>query len=158
MRDLIVYQEPATWMPLVHDFLGPQLHPGGLAWRRKRRLDRMDIDDPDWLRLLASGLKVELDSVEMEFASILESRSVLGYHGCRPHDLITYLTDGVKAFDSSDLMRLLRDAVEQLSDPELGDEILCAPADITLSTGASGCARCSQKIAHCFASLVSPHY
>lgn len=122
-HNLIVYEKPATWMPLVREFLGPRLRPGALAQHERRRLKRMDIDDPDWLRLLASGLKVQLDSVEEEFASILESRTVLGYHGCRPQDLTTYLTGGIKALDSSDLMQLLSDAVGHLSDPGLGDGI-----------------------------------
>lgn len=43
----------------------------------------MEIDDPDWLCLLASGLKMQLDTVEEEFTSLLKSWSVLGYHGCR---------------------------------------------------------------------------
>jgi hypothetical protein len=121
---LIVYEEPATWMPLVHDFLGPQLRPGGLAWRRKRRLDRMEIDDPDWLRLLASGLTVKLDAVEEEFTSLLRSWNVLGYHGCRPQDLTPYFTNGIKALDPSELMQSLHDAVEQANIPDLGEVIL----------------------------------
>ena len=111
-------------MPLVREFLEPRLRPAAPARHERQQLKRMDIDDPDWLRLLASGLTVQLDSVKEEFASILESRTVLGYHGCRPQDLTTYLTGGIKAFGSSDLMQLLSDAVEQLNNPELGDEFL----------------------------------
>lgn len=123
-QDLIVYEEPATWMPLVRDFLMPRLRPGGLAHRRKRRLDRMDIDDPDWLRLLALGMKVPLDTVEEEFSSVLKSRSALDYHGCRPIDLASYLADGIKAFDSSELAQLLQDAVQRVGVRRLGEEIL----------------------------------
>lgn len=84
----------------------------------------MDVDDPDWLRLLTSGLEVPLDTVEEEFTSILASCSIRGYHACRPHDFADYLAGGIRALDSLELTQLLHNAIEQLNIPDLGEEIL----------------------------------
>jgi hypothetical protein len=123
-RNLIVYEEPATWMPLVREILICRLRPGNLVYRWKQMLDRMDVDDPDWLRLLTSGLEVPLDTVEEELTSILESCIVRGYHACRPHDFADYLAGGIRALDSLELTQLLHNAVEQLNIPDLREEIL----------------------------------
>ncbi len=122
--DLIAYDQTTTWMQRVSDFVSPLLPSGALAGWQKWRLDKLYIDDPEWLRILGSELSWSVDSVIEDFAEAMKPASILGFHGCRPLDLNGHLRNGVKALDQSELMQLLDEVIQKLEIPQLREEIL----------------------------------
>lgn len=113
----LIWKRPATWMPLVEEWLRPLLGRNAIARLRKEEVSELYADDPEWLAMLEDVLRPGIFEVAEKFARELESKEVRAYHGCRTEDAGRYFRSGIRARRGEELETQVRELVQ--ADPRL---------------------------------------
>jgi hypothetical protein len=105
---VIRWPRPETWVSSLSAWLRPRLGTG--ARERLREHDTSDfyIDGSEWLELLQSELRIELDEAVSGLADVLERARVRTFHGCRTDDAGKYFRHGLRMHRREELAEELR--------------------------------------------------
>jgi hypothetical protein len=101
-------------MPIVDAFLKPRLRLGAIRRWRAREIDDVYPDDSEWLEILSSEVDEPLEVAIDKLSCELKAKNLLTYHACRPVNIGSYMTGGIRALDEVSRLQLLEDAVTEL--------------------------------------------
>ncbi len=108
----LVWHHPATWIPILTNWLSPQLRVGAEGRLQLIDTEKWYDDDSEWTQLLASELQTEFDDVKEDLIDLLEHQIVRCYHGCRTEDAGTYFREGLHFHRREKLEARVRNLVE----------------------------------------------
>jgi hypothetical protein len=92
---IIMWKEPATWMPAVTAWLIPHLRSDAMRRLKPGVFRNICWDDTDWLVVLSRCIKGSVESRIDELADALLAGSIRTYHGCRTDDAGSYFRNGL---------------------------------------------------------------
>jgi len=94
-RRLIIWKEPATWMPALTAWLSRYFRADAMQRLRPNVFRDICWDDTHWLDVLARSLKDPVEYRTNDLADALLASVIRTYHGCRTHDAGTYFRNGL---------------------------------------------------------------
>ena len=126
----IIWKNFTTWDSLVRDTLSYQHAIEVIAKMKEVDTSEYFTDDPDWFTLLANHSGSSIEDIELALAKKLSSQTLRMYHGCRPVNLSSYTSQGLRIHRHAELVENLRKLVQsdpRLSSIDLDDRIKKVP-------------------------------
>ena len=113
----IIWKDFKTWDPLIREVLTRDLAPGIVVKIQERDTSSYGPDSWDWRDLLAEISGIPLEKLASDLARKLSASRLRVYHGCRPVDINSYLTNGIRILRQEDFVKEMREFIN--ADPRL---------------------------------------
>ncbi len=113
----VIWGDFYTWDPIIQFALGSEVAEAVIVAIRAADTSNYPRDGSDWINLLGKILVRSPEELQIMLADELSSKALRTYHGCRPDDLNTYLTQGIRIHRHGEMEERVRELVR--SDPRL---------------------------------------